>query len=78
MIIDHEECMGEIGLLSDTGDLNIILNSNDRHRQVWHNHILKMHTHNLSNIKTTWWNGIELTILMLIVQILPPQYCHVK
>ena len=34
MIIDHEECIGETGLLSNTGDLNIILNSNDRHRQV--------------------------------------------
>ncbi len=34
MIIDHEECVGEAGLLPNIDDLNIILNSNDRHQQV--------------------------------------------
>ena len=33
MVIDHEECVGENGLLSYTSDMHII-NSNDRHRQV--------------------------------------------
>ena len=34
MIIPHGECVGETGLLSNTDDLNSILNSNDHHRQV--------------------------------------------
>jgi hypothetical protein len=34
MIIDHEECVGEAGLLPNIDDLNIIPNSNDRHQQV--------------------------------------------